>query len=98
MIKITIIIVFILFTCCQYYIELINPKQDIIGVYTHYINFDGAVYYLDGLQQAKPPEGSFNRHARVRMVRNSGSYSLVESETGISAFVSSGSLDELSRK
>ena len=85
-------------TGCQTDAVKIQSPQVITGGYTHRINFDDVAYYLTGPQQARPPEGSFNRHARVRLVRNAGSYSQVESETGSTAFVSTGALEELPRK
>ena len=58
----------------------------------------GTYYYLGGPQQARPPEGKFKPGTRVRMIRNAGSYCLVQSETGITAHVSTGSLKPLKKK
>ena len=52
----------------------------------------GAVYYLGGPQQARPPEGRFKPGTRVRLVRKNGSYSVVQSENGITAHVATGAL------
>ena len=43
-------------------------------------------------QQARPPDGSFMEGIRVALVRDAGSYFLVTSESGITAYVSTGSL------
>tara|TARA_B100000959_G_scaffold277462_1_gene334057 strand:- start:247 stop:1023 length:777 start_codon:yes stop_codon:yes gene_type:complete len=69
------------------------------GSFTHEISGPFAtVYYLGGPQQARPPEGRFKPGTRVRVVRNVGSYCIVESENGITAHVSTGALKPLKRK
>ena len=59
--------------------------------FTHVIVFSGTHYYLTGPQQARPPDGIFVEGTRLALVRDSGSYSLVTSESGITAYVSTGS-------
>lgn len=49
-------------------------------------------YYLDGPQQARAPDGKFKKGTRVQLVQDSGSYSVVVSESGIRAYVSTASL------
>jgi len=72
-----------------------HPK----GSFTHEITGPvGTFYYLGGPQQARPPEGKFKPGTRVRLVRNVGSYCLVESENGITAHVSTGTLKPLKKK
>ena len=61
------------------------------GPFTHVIAFSGTHYYLTGPQQARPPDGTFVEGTRLALVRDSGSYSLVTSESGITAYVSTGS-------
>ena len=80
-----------------------SPKlglnSNIKGSFTHEITGPfGTVYYLGGPQQARPPEGKFKPGIRVRLIRNSGSYSMVQSETGITAHVSSGALKTINKK
>ena len=58
----------------------------------------GTVYYLGGPQQARPPEGKFKPGTRVRLIRNSGSYSVVQSQPGITAHVSTGALKTINKK
>ena len=58
----------------------------------------GSAYYLDGPQQARPPEGKFKSGTRVRLIRNAGSYSVVQSETGITAHVSTAALKTINKK
>ncbi len=65
----------------------VSSKAD----FTHVITSD-TVYYMSGPQQARPPEGKFKAGTKVTLVRKAGSYSVVRSETGIQAYVSTGSL------
>ena len=58
------------------------------GPFTHAIAFSGTHYYLTGPQQARPPDGILVEGTRLALVRDSGSYSLVTSESGITAYVS----------
>jgi hypothetical protein len=72
-----------------------HPK----GSFTHEIVGPfAAVYYLGGPQQARPPEGRFKPGTRVRLVRNAGSYCVVQSENGITAHVSTSALKPIKRK
>ena len=64
--------------------------------YTHVVTAD-TVYYLGGPQQARPPEGTFTAGTRVVLIRDAGSYGQVRSETGVEAYVSSGSLQPIVR-
>ena len=58
---------------------------------THVVHAD-SVYYTTGPQQSRPPDGTFKAGTKVKLVREAGSYSLVESEGGVAAYVSTGSL------
>ena len=58
--------------------------------WTHVVGDGGAVYYLTGPQQARPPEGTFPPGTKVRIVSEHGSYVRMESETGQTAYVSAG--------
>jgi hypothetical protein len=63
------------------------------GPFTHTIaGLGGVHYYLGGPQQARPPEGKFKLGTRVKLVRKAGSYSIVQSETGITAHVATAAL------
>ena len=66
-----------------------NPFR---GPYPFVVAFPETVYYLTGPQQARPPDGSFAKGTKVALVLNAGSYSLVTSQSGITAYVLSGSL------
>ena len=46
-------------------------------------------YYIDGPQQGRPPDGEFATGTKVRLLQPAGSYSLVLSEEGTEAYVSS---------
>ncbi|MBC8324727.1 MAG: DUF1579 domain-containing protein [Verrucomicrobia subdivision 3 bacterium] len=66
--------------------------------FTHTIvGLSGAHYYLGGPQQARPPEGQFKPGTRIKLVRKNGSYSIVQSETGITAHVSNTALKPIGR-
>ena len=71
----------------------INFNAKVKGPFTHEIaGLGGVHYYLTGPQQARPPEGKFKPGTRVRLVRKNGSYSVVQSENGITAHVATGAL------
>ncbi len=70
--------------------EIVPPKKTEVKV-THVIGGE-EVYYLDGPQQMRPPDGKFKAGTRVELVQDAGSYSVVVSEDGIRAYVSTGSL------
>ncbi len=59
---------------------------------THLITAE-EVYYLDGPQQARAPDGKFKKGTKVQLVQDSGSYSVVVSESGVRAYVSTASLN-----
>lgn len=75
-----------------------KPPTDAMRVeksnYTHVIT-EETVYYLNGPQQAMPPQGKFSKGTRVTLVRDSGSYAVVTSESGITAYVSTAALKRL---
>jgi hypothetical protein len=49
-------------------------------------------YYKGGPQQSSPPDGQFAKGTKVTLIRRAGSYSLVRSENGVQAYVSTGSI------
>ncbi len=66
--------------------------------FTHTIaGLGGTHYYLTGPQQARPPEGKFKTGTRVRLVRGAGSYSVVQSESGITAHVATAALKKIAK-
>ncbi len=68
------------------------------GPFTHTIaGLGGVHYYLGGPQQARPPEGKFKPGTRVKLVRKAGSYSVVQSETGITAHVATAALKPIGK-
>ena len=70
----------------------------IIGLFTHEISGLSSVhYYLTGPQQARPPEGKFKPGTRIQLLRNAGSYSQVQSEGGITAYVATGALKAIKK-
>jgi hypothetical protein len=68
------------------------------GPFTHTIaGLSGVHYYLTGPQQARPPEGKFKSGTKVKLLRNTGSYSQVQSESGITAYVATGALKPIKK-
>ncbi|MBL61816.1 MAG: hypothetical protein CMI30_00245 [Opitutae bacterium] len=65
------------------------------GPFPFVVAFPETVFYLTGPQQAKPPDGVFAKGMRVAIILDEGSYSLVTSETGVTAYVSTGSLRKI---
>jgi hypothetical protein len=62
--------------------------------YTHTITAN-TEYYLDGPQQARPPDGTLPAGTTVRLVREAGSYSLVETPDHLQLYVATDSLRPL---
>ncbi len=69
--------------------------RSIAGRFTHTIGSVNEYYYVGGPQQARPPEGAFSKGTKIRLVRDAGSYSLVQNETGITAYVTTGCLKKI---
>jgi len=69
----------------------IGPPQKTEVKVTHVISSE-ETYYLDGPQQMRPPDGKFKAGTKVELVQEAGSYSVVVSEDGIRAYVSTGAL------
>jgi hypothetical protein len=64
------------------------------ATYTHTVIAD-TEYYLDGPQQARPPDGVLSAGTLVRTMRESGAYSLVETSDKLQVYVASASLRPL---
>jgi hypothetical protein len=64
------------------------------GTYTHTVTVD-TEYYRDGPQQARPADGTLAAGMMVRLVSQSGSYSLVETSDRMQVYVASDSLQPL---
>jgi hypothetical protein len=60
-------------------------------VFAHVVAVD-TEYYLSGLQQAGPPEGTLSAGTKVALLEEAGSYCRARSEGGIEAYVSTDSL------
>lgn len=71
-----------------------NRGGDVPAVFTHVISAS-TEYYTGGPQQARPPDGRFPAGLRILILRETGSYVQVRSETGIEAYVSAGALTKL---
>ena len=72
-------------------------NTDFAEAFTHLTQSTGEQYYLNGPQQARAPDGSFPKGTRVKLIRESGSYSLVLSESGITAYVTTGCRKEIGK-
>ena len=62
--------------------------------YIHTVTVD-TEYYRDGPQQARPADGTLAAGTKVRLVSQSGSYSLVETSDRMQVYVASDSLQPL---
>jgi len=71
--------------------ELVPVKRDVSPSFPLVITSSRVAYYVTGPQQARPPDGFWEKGARVRLVSKAGSYSVVESESGVTAYVSTDS-------
>ena len=75
-----------------------SPTNTVIaGDFTHLIQSTGEQYYLNGPQQAQAADGSFPKGTRVKLIREAGSYSIVLSESGITAHVTTGCLKQIGK-
>ncbi len=63
----------------------IEPQQKAADV-THIV-ISKTAYYTTSPAQARPPDGQFEPGTKVRLLRKAGSYVLVRSEEGITAYV-----------
>ena len=59
--------------------------------FTHTIKLP-VEYYTGGPQQSRPPDGELAAGVKARILEESGSYTLIRTETGIEAYVSSDAL------
>ena len=50
-------------------------------------------YFKIGPQQALPPDGSFKVGTKIRIIKEAGSYSWVESADGIKAFIATNDIE-----
>ncbi len=55
-------------------------------------------YYTTGPQQARAPDGTFRKGTKVQLIKNSGSYSAVVSESGVRAYLSTTSLKPIAQE
>ena len=53
-------------------------------------------YYTTGPQQARAPDGMFEKGTKVQLIKDSGSYCSVVSESGVRAYLSTSSLKPIS--
>jgi hypothetical protein len=60
-------------------------------VATHVIR-NATSYYLQGPQQATPPDGTLTVGTEIRLVKRQGSYVIIETNTGLSAHVSAAAI------
>ena len=51
-------------------------------------------YYLTGAQQGRPPDGTFPAGAKVKILEEAGSYTLVESKSGVKAYVAADAIKQ----
>ena len=65
--------------------------------FTHRITID-TEFYTGGPQQARPPDGTMKAGTKVILIREAGSYCQVQSEDGVEAYVTTGSLEPIAPK
>ena len=72
----------------------LDGKQDADGGFTHVLTVE-TEYYLGGPQQARPPDGQFTVGVKVKLIEQAGSYSQVESESGITAYIAADAIQRI---
>ena len=70
-----------------------QPKA---GDFTHVVASETA-YYTTSPAQARPPDGQFESGTKVKILRKSGSYILVRSETRVTAYVAADAVEPVGR-
>jgi hypothetical protein len=65
--------------------------------FTHEL-IEDEVYYINGPQQARPPDGTFEKGTKVILLMDGDSYCQVVSEMDVTAYVATGSLKPLENK
>ena len=75
-------------------LKLVPAKRNFSGSFPLVISSSRVAYYMTGPQQARPPDGFWEKGVRVKLVSRAGSYSMVESESGVTAYVSTDSFRE----
>ncbi len=78
-------------------VAALNSSPENAEDFTHLIQTADEQYYLNGPQQARAPDGSFPKGTRVKLIREAGSYSIVLSESGITAHVTTGCLKQIGK-
>ena len=58
---------------------------------THVLTSD-TPYYSDGPQQARPPDGTLAAGTSVAVIKNQGSYTVIQTADGVVGYVSSAAL------
>ncbi len=71
-----------------------NKTPSPTGSPTHVVTQQVA-YYKAGPQQAIPPDGKIETGTKVRIIRNAGSYTEIQTENGVRGYISSDSLKQL---
>jgi serpin B len=66
------------------------PKES----FTHTIQAE-TPYYTSGPQQGRPPDGTLPTGTKVKLLREAGSYSQVQAESGVTAYVAGETLQEI---
>jgi len=93
------VLIFLVLVSCNNYkpqqkiddnIAYLDRKNAVI-----YIVTKNTPYYNFGPQQHKPSDGYFARGTKLRLLKASGSYALVESESGIQTYVAMSDLAKL---
>ncbi len=74
-----------------------DGEQQVDGDFTHVLTVE-TEYYLGGPQQARPPDGQFTAGVKVKLIEQAGSYSQVESESGIRAYVAADAIQRIEDK
>lgn len=77
-------------------VQAAEPVRQAESTFTHIIVGETA-YYTTGPQQGRPADGRFKEGTKVRLRRNAGSYSEVQAENGVTAFVAATALKAIGR-
>ena len=88
-----IAMILVLVACGDSGTEEPDPAPD-AKTYTHEIGAD-TEWYLASPAQAMPPNGTIPAGTKANVVQDAGSYTLVETESGIEGFVSTSALKKL---
>lgn len=96
--KLKLLILFLFFPLvvgCSNTVE--NGKPETVNMEATHIIISTSAYYTSSPAQGRPADGRLEAGTKVQLISGAGSYMLVKTSSGISAYISSAVLKPLSK-